>query len=133
VTFSNIKGFTLIELIIVVIIIGILSAIGGPIMSRTVAKAKKAEALAALGTIRTAERLYSVEKGDYPATIDAVAAAGFMNLSDLDGKYFMNTAYDLVNVAGTGPTARCNVNNSADLVVHGANITLTWDGNFTGN
>ncbi|MEE8317717.1 MAG: prepilin-type N-terminal cleavage/methylation domain-containing protein [Candidatus Omnitrophota bacterium] len=47
------KGFTLLELIIVVIIIGILASIALPQYISTLEKAKSAEALGILGTLRS--------------------------------------------------------------------------------
>ena len=83
------SGFTLIELIIVVIIIGILAAIAAPMMSGNVKSAKIAEARSMLGGIRTAERLYYAEKN----TIGYVVFSdlgNYMNKSDIDGQYFAN-------------------------------------------
>ncbi|MCF7798007.1 MAG: prepilin-type N-terminal cleavage/methylation domain-containing protein, partial [Candidatus Marinimicrobia bacterium] len=58
---ENQKGFSLVELMIVLVIIGILAAVGVPIYTSNVQKAKMSEADAALGTIRTALRVYYAE------------------------------------------------------------------------
>jgi type IV pilus assembly protein PilE len=66
-------GFTLLELLIVVLIIGILAAIGVPQFADSIEKAKGAEARAGLGHIQTAEKIYFAEKEYYTT-----------NLGDLD-------------------------------------------------
>jgi prepilin-type N-terminal cleavage/methylation domain-containing protein len=53
------KGFTLLEVLIVVIIIGVLAAISLPQYVNTIEKARSAEALSILGTLRSSmERHY---------------------------------------------------------------------------
>jgi prepilin-type N-terminal cleavage/methylation domain-containing protein len=52
------KGFTLVELMIVVIIIGILTAVGVPLYLGYVRDAKAASAEATIGVILNAEKLY---------------------------------------------------------------------------
>lgn len=59
------KGFTLIELMIVVAIIGVLSAIAVPAYQNYVAKSEAASALATLKSIMTPAELYIQEKGDF--------------------------------------------------------------------
>ena len=64
--FSSSKGFTLLELLVVVLIIGILAAIALPQYRRTVEKAKVAEALVNVKAIEGAMQRYILTNG-YPS------------------------------------------------------------------
>jgi len=91
------KGFTLIELMVVIFIVGILAAVAIPIMRGRIDSAKWSEGRAAAGSIRTAIRAAIAEKGNTYAFNTYVpngdmAALGFAT-GDLDGKYFPETAY----------------------------------------
>ena len=59
------KAFTLIELIIVVIIVGILATLAIPQYTRAVERAKLAKARHALKLLFTAEAAYMAEQGSY--------------------------------------------------------------------
>ncbi len=96
------KGFTLIELMVVIFIVGILAAVAIPIMRGRIDSAKWSEGKAAAGSIRTAARAFCAEKGPsytYPGT--TLTELGFnVNLAatggDLDGKYFSDECYAIV-------------------------------------
>ena len=64
------KGFTLIELMVVILIVGILAAVAIPLMRGRIDSAKWSEGKAIMGTIATALRAHIAEKGadfiDYP-------------------------------------------------------------------
>ena len=69
----NSKGFTLIELMIVVVIIGILAALAIPRFMRSTTKAKQSEAKQLLKQIYTMERAYRQENDTY--TLNGVTAS----------------------------------------------------------
>ena len=95
------KGFTMIELMVVVLIVGILAAIAVPLLSGRIDSSKWSEAKAAMGTIGSALRAYAAEKGDFAAA-PTFAAIGLAN-SDLDGTYFSHDAYIITSAsASTG-------------------------------
>jgi type IV pilus assembly protein PilA len=66
----NRKGFTLIELMIVVAIIGILAAIAIPNFLRFQAKSKQSEAKELLSTVYTAEEAHFAEANTYGTLSD---------------------------------------------------------------
>lgn len=59
-------GFTLIELIIAVALVGILSSLATPKVRIQLAKGRDTKAVSYLGAMRTAAELYYIEKGEVP-------------------------------------------------------------------
>jgi len=62
---DNIKAFSLIELIVVIIILGILAAISIPAFQKTQERAFDNDAKASLKLIQSAEKIYRLETGFY--------------------------------------------------------------------
>jgi len=106
-------GFTLIELIIVIVIIGVLASIAAPMMQGVKAKAICAEVVTALGTVRNAVRQYYVEYGAFPGGLDngdsldcsgvwyPLSAAG-LNIHDLTGQYGSEYVYRICVYVSNG-------------------------------
>ena len=71
------SGFTLIELMIVVAIIGILAAIAVPKFAELVRKSKEGATKGSLGSIRSALNIYYAEmKGQYPDDMSSLTVNG---------------------------------------------------------
>jgi prepilin-type N-terminal cleavage/methylation domain-containing protein len=124
------KGFTLVELMVVVIIVGILAAVAVPLMSANRDKAIASEAVAAIGSVNTAARLYFVEQGVNATSLNDLINSGHFNRTDLDGTYFNNsTGYGNL-VFGDIGTAAAGVNSATvtESRANGKTFTLTWNG-----
>jgi prepilin-type N-terminal cleavage/methylation domain-containing protein len=136
-------GFTLIELMIVVIIIGILAAAAVPIYRANMRKAYATEGLATLDLIRGAERLYKVEWNTYLAVTAGTGptTGGIyksLGLDTSDNKYWNNPAFKVeAGTAGiaTSFTATATGDNSsapAAARVAGILMTMNEKGTITG-
>ena len=66
------SGFTLIEIILVVVIIGILAGIGLPKLGGKSDQAKIAQAQGNISMLEVAIQEYEILNGDYPTTLDAL-------------------------------------------------------------
>lgn len=70
------KGFTLIEILIVVIILGILAAIVIPQFTNASEDARKSSVASQLQTLRSAVELYKLQHGDsYPTSDGSITSA----------------------------------------------------------
>ena len=77
-------GFTLVELMIVMTIIGILATIAIPSYIRAVKRADEAVLLEDLHTMRTAIDSYTVDKEKAPQSLDDLVQAGYLKSIPVD-------------------------------------------------
>ena len=68
------RGFTLIELMVVVIILGILALYIGPKIMGEPEKAKRVKAKMDIATLETALKMYKLDNGVYPSTEQGLQA-----------------------------------------------------------
>ena len=98
------SGFSLIELMIVIVVTGVLSAVAVPIYSNGVMKAKLAEADGALSSISNYLRIYYAENGKYPKQIqDEHVIGSYWNdiaSGELTGQYFSDSSYTYQSTNG---------------------------------
>jgi general secretion pathway protein G len=78
------EGFTLLELMIVMIIIGILSAVAIPAYLQSVRKAKEAVLREDLHAMRTAIDSYTVDKQKAPEQLDDLVQSGYLKAMPKD-------------------------------------------------
>ncbi len=95
------RAFTMVELMVVVLIVGILAAVAVPLMSGRVDGSKWSEGKAAMGTIASAVRAYAAEKGTF-ASPPTLAEIG-ISAAELDGTYFSNACYALTSASCSTP------------------------------
>lgn len=127
------KGFTLVELIVVIIIVGILASVGMGQYAKMVEKSRWAEARTILGSIRTLGIAYQVENSAYAANLATLD-------NDIPGAcaatHFFSYSYA---ATGTATATRCGATGKSpggttDSV--GKTKTLTaagdWGGTGTG-
>ncbi len=117
------NGFSLVELSVVVIIIGVLAAFGIPRMLKSVERSKAAEAFKYLASVRAAQERYQARESTYAALLTD------LDMEQTAPKYFT------VGVVAPGSTASLEDSWSLTLTRQGASagygaytVTFTQDG-----
>ena len=126
------KGFTLLELLVVVVIVGVLAAAAVPIYLNYVRDSRRAEAKGGLAAIQTAEQVYFQKNSNYVAAADNATLKTALNC-DVDDPG-VNWDFSVTGASAAGYTARARGKGTtnypasfgADLVyVRNTGVTVT--------
>ena len=130
--FKSKKGFTLIELIIVVIIVGVLAAIALPQYTGFVERARTTEAVNAIGAIRVAEQAYIMQTGNYTNSANATNIGSLLGITlpVANWTYACNDASNnSVNIVATrNDNVGGQLNNTIILTWTNVNQVGNWNG-----
>ena len=114
------RGFTLIELVVIILIVGILAAVAVPILRGRIEQAKWSEGAATAGVVKTAVLAYYAND---PIAADALAGSpvsaveatlGFQ-AGDLTGRYFTSAQFTITSIDAQG-NAVITVSNPGGLI-----------------
>jgi prepilin-type N-terminal cleavage/methylation domain-containing protein len=121
------QGFTLIELMIVVIIVGVLATVAIPLYQVVPERSMGTEASAALGLIKDAMRTYYAEHHTYanPSFTDGalVTSGGVLIVkpNDLEGRHFSEECYTF-DGAPTANTFKVKCDGDQSTAPHGSDV-----------
>jgi type IV pilus assembly protein PilA len=131
------KGFTLVELMVVILIVSILAAVAIPILRGRIDAAKWSEGKAMMGTIATAIRAYHAEKGPTGTEPTAIVGSGDTELgftaADLTGTYFTSADFAMsdLDMDPLTFTITCTPATDPDRPTTPPSWTLDQDGEWT--
>ncbi len=93
---NGLRGFTLIELIIVIAIMGILLAVAIPVYQTHLRHANEAVLKEDLYTLRNAIDQYTQDKAKAPQSLDDIVSAGYLRMLPKDPFTNSNTSWQTV-------------------------------------
>ncbi len=124
VTRRRLCGFTLIELMIAVAIVGLLAGIAYPSYVESVRKARRADAVVALQQIALAQEKWRANNTSYSSDLTDFGWGSATNADSTDGYYTLNTAGTATGFSATAApkTGSAQASDSCAL------LTITQEG-----
>jgi prepilin-type N-terminal cleavage/methylation domain-containing protein len=126
-------GFTLVELMVVILIVGILAATAVPVLRGRIDSSKWSEGKAMMGSIATAIRTYHGEKGPtgVSPTILGIGDTGLgFAAGDLTGRFFVDADFTF-SVTSMDPLAFTITGTPSTTILDPASYQLDQSGNWT--
>ena len=115
-------GFTMLELLMVVIIIGVLATLAVPQYMGFVEKARATEAVSSMSALRTAQNLYKLENGEYSGNINKLA----IEVPTSGSLTYWN--YNISGASDTGfSITATRTSKKAGAGTEGQTIVLNWN------
>lgn len=128
-TVNGKKGFTLIELIIVITVIGILAAIAVPVMREAPRRAKEAALKENLFTLRSCIDQFYADNQRYPSSLEELVQKGYIRKIPIDpitGQADWVLVYGEEEYSETGEPMEPGI-----IDVHSASNEVSLDGRTT--
>lgn len=100
---NNFKGFTIIELLIVVVIIGILAAVAVPAYYNHILRSRQADAYHNLLDIKAAEEMFNSQYNRYGSFADGDTFTGLLSFDIGDSEYY---SYHILTASTSAFTAQ---------------------------
>lgn len=119
------EGFTLIELMVVVAIIGILAAIAIPNYQKYQSKARQTEAKIALAAIYTTEQSFSTENSSYSICLVPLGymPTGWASATETTATRAGTSGQQYYEVGFSADTSKCNPQGGSSCLCYGWNNT----------
>lgn len=115
------SGFTLVELVVVVLVLGIIASVAAPKMFDTANDARENATIQSLAVIRDAIELHRAQNGAYPG--DLGTEADFKN----DLKNFLKGQYPTNQISGTTNNANVTVSSAGTALSAGGTTGWKYD------
>ncbi len=119
-TRSKRRGFTLVELVVVVLVLGIIAAVASPKMFDTTSDARDNSTKTTLSVVRDAIELYKAEVGVYPG--DAGTEADFK----ADIAPYINGPFPASQIASAAQDASVNVQSDGGALLTDLDDLTDW-------
>jgi general secretion pathway protein G len=110
------KGFTLIELMIVMTIIGILLSIAQPNFQKAVIRAKETSLRRSLFVLRDVIDQYYADHGNYPETLETLVEEHYIRAIPVDPFTRTNASWIVVPPEGSDETGVYDVHSGSDFM-----------------
>jgi general secretion pathway protein G len=112
----NKKGFTLIELMIVITIIGILVSIAQPNFQKAIIRAKETSLRKSLFVLRDVIDQYYTDHGNYPETLEILVEEHYIRAIPEDPFTRSKTSWIVIPPEGSEESGVYDVHSGSDLV-----------------